>query len=182
MKVRTNSSIKLESIGVEERLRRFLGADKPLPQHKGRHSDDLWFKSNKQHPDFWVEHKDVTSKKVGLNQVHATRYEVIVVDLSGNQYYNQDYVVLSPSFILKKILNKKGQHSHSAVECAQVNLKPDEVEKYGCKEEDLLDKIYEAYYNGEQNVKLKQFALEKAQAIVDRATQDMKDLEELLND
>ena len=177
-RTRKNSSIKTESIGVEARLRDLLGADKPLPEHKGKHTDDLWFKEE----NFFVEHKDCTANKVGLNQVHCTRYEVIVVDLSGNKYYDYDYAVIDPTTILKKVLNKKGQHSHSAIECAQVNLNPTEVAKYGCMETELRAKIYEAYRIGEQNVKLKQFAEEKAKAIVDRATQDMKDLETLLND
>ena len=74
--IRTNSSIKTESIEVEERLRVLLGAEKPLSEHKGNHTDDLWFKDD----NFFVEHKDCTAKNVGLNQVHCTRYEVIVVD------------------------------------------------------------------------------------------------------
>ena len=46
MTTRTNSSIKTESIEVEARLRDLLGAEKPLPEHKGKHTDDLWFKLN----------------------------------------------------------------------------------------------------------------------------------------
>ncbi len=180
MTTRKNSSIKLESIGVEQRLRDFLGADKPLPEHKGKHTDDLWFKSNEQYPEFWVEHKDVTAEKVGLNQVHCTRYEVMIVDLTGNEYYDYDYVVLDPAFILSKVLNKKGQHSHSAIECAQVNVTPSEVEKYGCKEEELFDKVIAAYKRGEEKKELKEFALRKGQEIIERAKQDMKELEELL--
>jgi len=179
-RTRKNSSIKLESIDVEQRLRDFLGADKPLPQHKGKHTDDLWFKSNKQHPEFWAEHKDVTAKKVGLNQVHCTRYEVIIVDLTGNEYYDYDYAVLDPAFILSKVLNRKGQHSHSAIECAQVNLNPSEVEKYGCKKNELFTKVIEAHERGEVKKELKEFALRKGREIVERATQDMKELEEIL--
>lgn len=179
MTTRTNSSIKKESIKVEERLRDLLGAKKPLPEHKGKHTDDLWFNNPS---NFFVEHKDCTAEKVGLNQVHCTRYEVIIVDLSGNKYYDYDYAVIDPATILKKVLNKKGQHSHSAIECAQVNLSPTEVAKYGCMETELRDKIDAAYLEGEKNVKLKKFAEEKAKAIVDRAAQDMKDLEILLND
>ena len=176
--IRTNSSIKTESIEVEERLRVLLGAEKPLSEHKGNHTDDLWFKDD----NFFVEHKDCTVKNVGLHQVHCTRYEVIVVDLSGNKYYDYDYAVIDPTTILKKVLNKKGQHSHSAIECAQVNLNRTEVAKYGCMETELRDKIYEAYRKGEEDVKLKEFVEIKSKAIVDRAIQDMKDLEVVLND
>ena len=175
---RKNSSIKRESIAVEARLRNFLGAQKPLPEHKGEHTDDIWFKKD----NFFVEHKDCTAKKVGLNQVHCTRFEVIVIDLTGNEFYPYDYAVIDPVTILMKILNRKGQHSHSAIECAQVNLNSTEIAEYGCMETELHAKIYEAYRKGEENVKLKKLAEVKAKAIVDRATQDMKDLEVVLND
>ena len=175
---RTNSSIKTESIEVEERLRVLLGAEKPLSEHKGNHTDALWFKDD----NFFVEHKDCTAKRVGLNQVHCTHYEVIVVDLRGNKYYDYDYAVIEPTTILKKVLNKKGQHSHSAIECAQVNLNRTEVAEYGSMEAELRDKIYEAYYKGEESGELKNFAEIKAKAIVDRAAQDMKDLEVVMND
>lgn len=178
MSTRKNSSIKTESISVEQSLRTLVGAQKPLPEHKGKQTDDLWFSER----NFFAEHKDCTAKKVGLNQVHCTRYEVIIVDLSGNEYYDYDYVVLDPAFILTKVLNRKGQHSHSAIECAQVNLNMDDIGAYGCNSNDLRARIDTAYEVGENNQTLKVFAQKKAQEILDRASADMKELEELLND
>jgi hypothetical protein len=179
MTTRKNSSIKIESISVEQSLRTLVGAQK-LHYQSTRVGKPMICGLVKE--VFFAEHKDCTAKKVGLNQVHCTRYEVIIVDLSGNEYYDYDYAVLDPAFIFTKVLNKKGQHSHSAIECAQVNLNMDEIDAYGCSSDELRARIDAAYEIGEKNQTLKMFAQKKAQEILDRASADMKELKEILND
>ena len=117
-------------------------------------------------------------KKKTWNQCRPYKYLPTI----GHNPETGDWFVCPPDDMVRMCIDKKGQHARDSLECCNHSVPKKSSKrwaKYACSVEELEERIWEAYEQGEENQKVKEYCIFYKQRLEERAEQTQLELQSL---